>query len=268
MQEIYRNFLTPDVIKVDSISPTCSKITLEPFERGFGHTLGNSLRRILLSSMWGAAIVEVNIEGVDHEYSSMEGVREDVVDILLNLKGIAIKLHGKTEAVLTLHKKGMGPVTARDIQPESDVDIINPDHVIAHLTQDGDIKMTIKVAIGRGYEPASSREVASKEVGSLQLDASYSPVVRVSYVVDNARVENRTDLDKLTIDLETNGTLDPEEAIRRCSTILQHQLAAFVELQHEDLVKKEELSNQINPLLLRPVDDLELTVRAANCLKA
>ncbi len=268
MQEIYRNFLTPDVIKVDSISPTYSKITLEPFERGFGHTLGNSLRRILLSSMWGAAIVEVNIEGVDHEYSSMEGVREDVVDILLNLKGIAIKMHGKTEAVLTLHKKGMGPVTARDIQPESDVDIMNPDHIIAHLTQDGDIKMTIKVAVGRGYEPASSREVVSKEVGSLQLDASYSPVARVSYVVDNARVENRTDLDKLTIDLETNGTLDPEEAIRRCSTILQHQLAAFVELQHEDLVKKEEMSNQVNPLLLRPVDDLELTVRAANCLKA
>jgi len=270
MQDIYKTFLTPKNIQVQVVTPSHFKITLEPLERGFGHTLGNALRRILLSSMPGAAIVEASIDGVLHEYSSIEGVREDVVDILLNLKGVSIKLEGRHEATLTLHKRGAGPVTAGDIQTDFGIEIVNPEHILAHLTKDGEVSMSLKVAFGRGYEPASARISAeeSRSVGSLLLDASFSPVKRVTYQVENARVEKRTDLDKLIIDLETNGTLDPEEAIRRSATILQHQLAAFVELQHEEhkeLLSKEE---RIDPLLLRPVDDLELTVRAANCLKA
>lgn len=271
MQDIYKTFLTPQNIQVQFLSPRHSRILLEPLERGFGHTLGNALRRILLSSMSGAAIVEAQVDGVVHEYSSKEGVREDMVDILLNLKEVAIRLQGREEVMLTLHKKGEGPVLAGDIQPEHDVEIVNPQHVIAHLTGNGEISMRLKVRMGRGYEPASAREQereSGKPVGVLLLDASYSPVKRVTYAVENARVEKRTDLDKLIIELETNGTLDPEEAIRRSATILQHQLAAFVELQHEEERKSEEKRDQVDPLLMRPVDDLELTVRAANCLKA
>jgi DNA-directed RNA polymerase subunit alpha len=270
MQDIYKTFLTPKNIQVSVVNPRTSKIVLEPLERGFGHTLGNALRRILLSSMQGAAITEAGIDGVLHEYSSIDGVREDVVDILLNLKGVAIRLDGREEANLTLQKKGAGVVVAGDIKTDHGVEIINPQHVIAHLTEDGEINMTLKVAIGRGYVPAAQRVALdeSRSVGSLLLDASYSPVKRVTYAVENARVENRTDLDKLIIELETNGTIDPEEAIRRSATILQHQLAAFVELPHEDHVEIKSTEEHVDPLLLRPVDDLELTVRAANCLKA
>lgn len=268
MQAIYTSFLTPNMVKVESLSPTRSKITLEPFERGFGNTLGYLLRRVLLSSMPGAAVVEVQIEGVLHEYSTLKDVREDVVDILLNLKGIAFKLLGRNEVNLVLHKKGSGPVTAADIKLEHDVEIVNPEHEIAHLTKDGEIKMTLKVITGRGYVPSNQSRQEGKPVGRLQLDASFSPVKRVSYQVENARVEKRTDLDRLILDLETNGTLDPEEAIRRCATILQHQLATFVELKHEEQRLMHSVEEEVNPILLRPVDDLELTVRAANCLKA
>lgn len=271
MQDIYKTFLTPKNIQVQTISPTHYRIALEPFERGFGHTLGNALRRILLSSMLGAAVIEVQIENVLHEYSTVEGVREDVVDMLLNLKGISIKLMGRQEAVLTLSKKGPGPVTAGDITPEHDIEIANPDHVIAHLTKDATLGMKIKVAVGRGYQPAALREIeleGKRAVGTLYLDASFSPVKRVSYQVENARVEKRTDLDRLIVDIETNGTLDPEDAIRRAATILQHQLAAFVELRHEEEGEAERKRETLDPMLLRSVDDLELTVRAANCLKA
>lgn len=271
MQDIYKTFLTPKNVNVQSVTPMHFKIVLEPFERGFGHTLGNALRRIMLSSMPGAAIVEAQIDGVQHEYSSLLGVREDVVDILLNLKGVALKLTDRDEVNLTLKKEGEGVVTAGDISQEGNVEIINPDHVIAHLTKGGSINMTLKVKMGRGYQPASLREVPSEEgrkIGVLLLDASFSPVKRITYAVDNARVENRTDLDKLTIDLETDGTLNPEEAIRYSATILQQQLFAFVDLQH-DISRKEDFgSSKLDPLLMRPVDDLELTVRAANCLKA
>lgn len=270
-QDIYKTFLTPNAIQVQHISPTHHKIVLEPFERGFGHTLGNALRRIMLSSMPGAAIVEVQIDKVLHEYGTIEGVREDVVDILLNLKGLSIRLYNIAEANLTLRKKGHGPVTAADITPENGVEIVNPEHLIAHLTQEGEINMTLKVMIGRGYQPASVRELsyqASRPIGVLMMDASFSPVKRVAYQVENARVENRTDLDKLIIDLETNGTLDPEEAIRYAAAILQQQLSTFVDLQHEIALRPRQHKNQVDPLLLRPVDDLELTVRAANCLKA
>lgn len=271
MQNIIKSFLTPKNIQVQSISSSHFCIQLEPLERGFGHTLGNALRRILLSSIHGAAIVQAKIDGVLHEYSSIEGVREDVVDILLNLKGIAIKLEGREEVELILHKKGAGIVTAGDIQTETGVKIINPNHIIAHITKDGEINMTLKAAIGRGYEPASTRlgsEKSSRSVGLLLLDASYSPIRRVTYLVENARVEKRTDLDKLVIDLETNGALDPEEAIRFAAAVLQHQLAAFVDLKQEIDRERNRTEGIINHLFLRPVEDLELTVRAANCLKA
>lgn len=270
MQDIYQNFLTPKNIQVQSISENCYKIVLEPLERGFGHTLGNALRRILLSSMPGAAITEAEIEGVQHEYSSIEGVREDVVDVLMNLKGVALKLEGRQEATLQLSKQGPGVITAGDIQEDHGVTIINRDHVLAHLTKEGQVNMRLKINVGRGYEPASIRAsmLESRPAGVLLLDASYSPVIRVTYYVENTRVEKRTDLDKLIIEIETNGTLDPEAAIRVASTILQQQLQAFVDLQHLQKVDTKHKEKTIDPLLLRPVDDLELTVRAANCLKA
>ncbi|MDH5433035.1 MAG: DNA-directed RNA polymerase subunit alpha [Gammaproteobacteria bacterium] len=262
--------LTPRQIKVESQSETKAKIVLEPFERGFGHTLGNSLRRILLSSMPGCAVVEVEIDGVLHEYTTIENVQEDVIDILLNLKGLAVQLEDKDEAVLTLEKKGEGAVTAADIEEQAGVKIVNPDHHIATLTKKGVLSMKLHVKNGRGYEPAAARRKDDEDdnsIGRLQLDASFSPVRRVSYVVDSARVEQRTNLDKLVIDLETNGTIEPEEAIRRCATILQQQLAAFVDLQDEKQVVPEKEEPEVDPILLRPVDDLELTVRSANCLK-
>lgn len=271
MQGSVTEFLRPRLVDIETISPTRAKVTLEPLERGFGHTLGNALRRILLSSMPGCAVTEVEIDGVLHEYSSKEGVQEDIIEILLNLKGLAVSLEGKNEAVLTLTKSGEGPVTAADIQHDGDVEIANPDHVICNLTGEGNISMRIKIEMGRGYVPASVRRNAEEEdraIGRLLVDASFSPVVRIAYDVDSARVEQRTDLDKLVLDMETNGTLDPEEAIRRASTILAEQLDAFVELRDIKEVEQVEEKPLFDPILLRPVDDLELTVRSANCLKA
>ncbi|MCH2346532.1 MAG: DNA-directed RNA polymerase subunit alpha [Pseudomonadales bacterium] len=271
MQISLSDFLTPQVIHVDELDECHSRVVLEPLERGFGHTLGNALRRILLSSMPGCAVEEVQINGVVHEYSTIEGVREDVIEILLNLKMIAVVLNGKDEVVLSLSKKGSGIVTAGDITEDHDVEIINSDHVIANLNDNGELNMHLTVRKGRGYSAADNRVAEDDEtrtVGKLLLDASYSPVVRMSYSVENARVEQRTDLDKLIIDLETNGTIDPEEAIRCAATILQHQLNVFVDLQSEIIAEPEEREDEIDPILLRPVDDLELTVRSANCLKA
>ena len=271
MQGSVTEFLRPRMVGIENVNPRRAKVTLEPLERGFGHTLGNALRRILLSSMPGCAVTEVEIDGVLHEYSSKEGVQEDIIEILLNLKGLAVLLEGKDEAVLTLTKSGEGPVTAADIQHDGDVTIANPDHVICTLTGEGSISMRIKIEMGRGYVPASARRDAEEEdraIGRLLVDASFSPVVRIAYDVDSARVEQRTDLDKLVLDMETNGTLDPEEAIRRASTILAEQLDAFVELRDIKEVEQVEEKPLFDPILLRPVDDLELTVRSANCLKA
>lgn len=271
MQGSVTEFLKPRLVDIEQVSPIRSKVILEPLERGFGHTLGNALRRILLSSMPGCAVTEVEIDGVLHEYSSKEGVQEDILEILLNLKGLSIKLEGKTETVLTLSKSGAGPVTAGDIVHDGDVEIFNPEHVICNLTADGEISMRIKVEMGRGYEPATARQMDEDEerpIGRLLVDASYSPVVRIAYNVESARVEQRTDLDKLVIDMTTNGTLDPEEAIRRASTILAEQLEAFVDLRDVTEPEQKEEKPEFDPILLRPVDDLELTVRSANCLKA
>jgi len=262
--------LTPNQIQVKSLSATKAKITLEPLERGFGHTLGNALRRILLSSMPGCAVTEVRIKGVEHEYSAVDGIQEDVIEILLNLKSLAVDLVGREDtALLTLRKTG-GVVTAADITTGGKVEIANGDLVICHLGDGVELDMEIKVARGRGYESAVDREddEEGRVIGSLKLDATYSPVNKVSYVVEAARVEQRTDLDKLVIDLESNGTLDPEEAVTLAATILQKQLSVFVNFENEVAPQAEEKGEEIDPILLRPVDDLELTVRSANCLKA
>ena len=271
MQESATEFLRPRAVKVQPLKVNQAKITVEPFERGFGHTLGNALRRVLLSSMPGAAVVEAEIDGVLHEYTSIEGVQEDVVDILLNLKAVAIRMHSREEAELSLAKKGPGPVTAGDIVCDHDIEIVNPDLVIANLTKAGEIRAFLKVVRGRGYQPAVKQDEFDEEtrpIGRLQLDASFSPVRRVTYNVESARVEQRTDLDKLILDIETNGTIDPEEAIRRAGGILKNQLDVFVELQGEDDLGFGGPDTLIDPILLKPVDDLELTVRSANCLKA
>lgn len=271
MQRSVTEFLRPRDIKVETLSPTRAKIILEPFERGFGHTLGNALRRILLSSMPGCAIVEAEIEGVEHEYSAIEGVQEDVIEILLNLKQVAVKMFSRDDAVLSLTKKGPGVVTAGDIKGDHDIEIINPDLVIANLNEGAVLNMKLRVQTGRGYVPADARlsdEDETRPIGRLALDATFSPVIRVAYAVEAARVEQRTDLDKLVLELETDGTLDPEESIRRAATILQEQLAAFVDLETDKQQEPVEEEDQIDPVLLRPVDDLELTVRSANCLKA
>ena len=271
MQNSVNEFLTPRVIKVDEKSTTRALVTLEPLERGFGHTLGNALRRILLSSMPGCAVTEVEMDGVLHEYSAIEGGQEDVIEILLNLKGVALVMNGKDEAELTLSASGAGVVTAGDIQVDHDIEIRNPEHVICTVTGDQPLMIRVVAQRGRGYSPADSRvdtDDETRSIGRLQLDASFSPIRRVSYVVDSARVEQRTDLDKLVIDLETNGTIDPEEAIRRAATILQQQLAVFVDLEGQTQAAAAEAADEVDPILLRPVDDLELTVRSANCLKA
>jgi DNA-directed RNA polymerase subunit alpha len=265
--------LKPRIIDVENYSPTHAKVVMEPFERGYGHTLGNALRRVLLSSMPGTAPTEVKITGVLHEYSAIDGVQEDVVDILLNLKGIVLKLHSHKEVWLGIKKQGEGVVTAGDIEVSHDVDVVNPEHVIAHLTPGGTLDMQIKVEQGRGYQPAVVRsshaeENESRAIGSIMLDASFSPVRRVSYAVDSARVEQRTDLDKLIMDIETNGVVEPEEAVRYAARILVEQLSVFADLKGTQLSEEPQKPQQIDPILLRPVDDLELTVRSANCLKA
>lgn len=262
--------LKPRIIDVQSTSPFHAKVVMEPFERGFGHTLGNALRRVLLSSMPGYAPTEVRITGVLHEYSALDGVQEDVVDILLNLKGVVLKLHNRDHVLLKLAKSGEGPVTAADIEPNHDVEIINPEHTIAHLTGGGKLEMEIKVEKGRGYQPATARTKpeGGRTIGSILLDASFSPVRRVSYAVESARVEQRTDLDKLVLDIETNGVVEPEQAVRYAASVLVEQLSVFADLQGTGMPAAERMSPQVDPILLRPVDDLELTVRSANCLKA
>ncbi len=269
------NLLKPKAINVEPLGLNRAKVTLEPFERGYGHTLGNALRRVLLSSMVGYAPTEVTIAGVLHEYSTVDGVAEDVVHIMLNLKGVVFRLHNRDEVTLVLRKEGEGPVTAGDIQTPHDVEIINPDHVIAHLSHGGKLDMQIKVEKGRGYVPGTMRRFGdepTKSIGRIVLDASFSPVARVSYTVESARVEQRTDLDKLVMEINTNGAISPEEAIRASAKILVEQLAVFAQLEGSDIAgiieRESPRSTQFDPILLRPVDELELTVRSANCLKA
>jgi DNA-directed RNA polymerase subunit alpha len=264
------NLLKPKSVGHEAVSQHRAKVVLEPLERGFGHTLGNALRRVLLSSIPGAAIIEAEIDGVLHEYTTVEGLHEDVIEILLNLKDVALRMHSGTETVLTLSKKGAGAVRAGDIKTDHNIEVLNPDHLICTLTRDGSISMRLRVARGVGYQPATARfnPEESKPIGRLTLDASFCPVKRVAYSVESARVEQRTDLDKLILDVETNGAVDPEEAVREAARILQDQLSVFGKLEVAQAPEQASARGGVDPFLLRPIDELELTVRSANCLKA
>jgi DNA-directed RNA polymerase subunit alpha len=274
MQKSIAGLLKPKLVDVVSHTANHSRIVIEPLERGFGHSLGNALRRVMLSSIPGCAVTEVEIDGVLHEYTAIDGVQEDVIDILLNLKQLAIILHSRDEATLSLNKSGAGVVTAADITLPHNVEIINPDLVIAHSTHAGDLNIKLKVERGRGYVSASAKKEltdSSPAVGVLMIDAAFSPVVKVAYHVESTRVEQRTNLDRLVIELETNGTIDPEETIKLAATILHEQLSVFVDFEKvNEQVAEETITEEdaFDPVLLRPVDDLELTVRSANCLKA
>jgi DNA-directed RNA polymerase subunit alpha len=270
MSVAFNELLKPRRVDVNPVDGFTAKIVIEPLDRGFGHTLGNALRRVLLSSMPGCAVVEAEIENVLHEYTTIEGVQEDVTDILLNLKGLAIRMHAKDEALLTLRKNGPGEVRASDITVDHDVEISNPDHLIANLTKSGELNMTMKVVRGRGYHAVTIGDNEEDQaIGRLKMDASFSPIRRVSYEVQSARVEQRTNLDKLILEIETNGTIDPEEAVREAARILRNQLSVFVDLEAEESqIAAVANEPEVDPILLRPVDDLELTVRSANCLKA
>lgn len=273
MSADFGQLLKPHNLQVDPISNRRAHISIEPLERGFGHTLGNALRRILLSTIPGAAITEAQIDGVVHEYSAIEGVQEDVLDILLNLKGVALRMNSRETATLTLEKSGTGVVTAADIVLDHDVEMVDPGFVIAHLTG-GKLSMTLKVTRGRGYQPVSLREKLDEDeehaIGALRMDASYSPVRRVSYTVERARVEQRTDLDKLVLDIETNGGIEAGDAVRMAAGILRDQLAVFADMNGEDETSTATVptAQKLNAMLMRPVDDLELGVRSTNCLKA
>ncbi|MCP5199237.1 MAG: DNA-directed RNA polymerase subunit alpha [Gammaproteobacteria bacterium] len=272
MASALNELLKPKIVDVQAVNPRTAKITIEPLNRGFGHTLGNALRRVLLSSMTGSAITEVEIENVLHEYTTIEGVQEDVTDILLNLKGLAINMHARDEATLTLNRRGPCTVTARDIVLDHDVEIVDPDYHIATLSDVGELNMTLRVERGRGYQPSTARELpeeADTTIGRLKLDASFSPVRRCAYEVQSARVEQQTNLDKLILTIETNGTIDPEHAVKEAAGILRSQLAVFVDITAEDTHESASSDAiEIDPILLRSIDDLELTVRSANCLKA
>jgi len=265
------DFLKPQIAEVvpDPNNDRTAKITIEPLDRGFGHTLGNALRRVLLSSMSGSAVTEVEIDGIVHEYSTIEGVHEDVTNVLLNFKSLAICVHSKKEATLTLNKSGPGEVTAKDIVCDHDVEIVDPDHHIAFLGENGELNVRLYVARGRGYRAASTKEQDDQTIGRLKLDASFSPVWRCTYEVQAARVEQQTDFDKLIIELETDGTIDPEQAVKEAASILRNQLEVFADISVEDEAEESEVEEiVIDPTLLRSIDDLELTVRSANCLKA
>ncbi|CAL4323454.1 DNA-directed RNA polymerase subunit alpha [Buchnera aphidicola] len=273
MHNFITGFLKPSIVNIEKISNTHMKVTMEPLERGFGHTIGNALRRVLLSSIPGCAITEVKIKGILHEYCAKEGVQEDILTILLNLKELAIKLQDKNQVFLHIKKTGIGIVRGLDIVHDNSVEILNKNKIICHLTDvSSSLEMTMKVEKGVGYVSASSRialDNVDKEVGCISLDACYSPIERIAYVVESARVKQKTNLDKLIIEMETNGTIDPENAIRTAATILSEQLSPFVDFNNiVEPVKEEEKKPEIDPILLRSVDDLELTVRSANCLKA
>ncbi|MEY4211705.1 MAG: hypothetical protein RLZ92_2086 [Pseudomonadota bacterium] len=265
--------LKPKLVEVICDTPNHSRIVIEPLERGFGHSLGNALRRVMLSSIPGCAVTEINVAGILHEFTAIEGVQEDVIDIILNLKKLAVLIHGKEEASLHLLKKGIGPVVAADISLPAHVDVLNPDLIIANINQDIALDIKIKVEKGRGYVPASLRKEQADDipVGVLMVDAAFSPIVKVAYHVESTRVEQRTNLDRLVIELETNGTVDPEEVVKNAASILHDQLSVFVDFEKVAEIRDEESIDEedsFDPILLRPVDDLELTVRSANCLKA
>ena len=266
----YINLLRPNSVKIERLSDNHICVFIQPLERGFGHTLGNAMRRVLLSAMTGAAVVEAKISNVLHEYSTLEGVQEDVVDILLNLKGLAIRLYEKDATMVHVHKKGKGVITGADVQTEGVVEVANEDHIIAHLSTKGELEMDLWIEKGRGYQPAVMRKEKKENqvVGGLLLDASFSPIKRVSYNVENTRVGKRADLDKLILKLETNGTVTADEIISEAASTLYSQLDVFINLQEIEAIKQESAAVEVEEVLMKPVDELDLTVRSANCLKS
>ena len=272
MSDILAKLLRPKVVAVKEESENKATVVIEPLERGFGHTLGNTFRRILLSSIPGYAITDVQIDGVSHEFSTIENVKEDVVEILLNLKGVSFKVegHSEEEYEISLNKTGVGKVTASDLQLTDGMSVADPDHLICNLSGKASINMTMTVKEGIGYEPANKNisDEESRSIGSLVLDASYCPVKRVSYEVENARVEQRTNLDKLILSIDTDGSINVERAVQLAARILIEQMAVFVDFEMSAPVEEESEEEKLNPILLKPIDELELTVRSANCLKA
>jgi len=242
--------------------------TVEPLERGFGHTLGNALRRVLLSSLQGAAITAIKIDGAVHEFTTLPGVMEDVTEIILNLKALAIRSHAGEAKTVVLHKKGAGPVTAADIESTHDIEVIDPNHLIATLAEKGELRIELTVGSGKGYSPAAERKSEERQPGSILIDAIYSPIRRVSFKVSDARVGQITDYDKLVMEIESNGVVAPEDALAFAARILQDQLGVFINFEDiaDETARRDEVID-INPHLLMKVDELELSVRSANCLK-
>jgi len=274
MQKSWKDLIRPKRLEVEkeTLTPFYGKFTAEPFERGFGITIGNSLRRILLSSLQGAAITSVKIDGVLHEFSAIPGTKEDVTEIILNLKEVRLKLH--TEGSKTIRVKAEGPkvLKAGDILTGDAVEILNPDHYIATLSRDGKLSMEITVKVGRGYVPAERNKEESQPIGTVPMDAIFSPIKKVNYTVTNARVGQITDYDKLTMEVWTDGSLNPEEAVAHAAKILKDQLSIFITFEEEEEAEMsypedEEEKEALNENLLRSVDELELSVRSANCLK-
>jgi DNA-directed RNA polymerase subunit alpha len=269
IQKNWQELIKPNKIEFSSKGKTLTTLVAEPLERGFGLTLGNALRRVLLSSLRGAAVTSVQIDGVLHEFSSIPGVREDVTDIVLNIKEIAIKMEGEGPKRMVVRKQGPGAVTAGDIQTVGDVEILNPDHVICTLDEGAEIRMEFTVDNGKGYVAADRNRAEDAPIGLIPVDSLYSPVKKVSYRVENTRHGEELDKDKLTMTIETNGSISGEDAVAYAARILQDQLGLFVNFEEP---QKEVAAEQVtelafNPALLKKVDELELSVRSANCLK-
>lgn len=272
MHRNWQDLIKPKGLEADALSETYGKFVAKPLERGYGLTLGNSLRRVLLSSINGAAIVAVRIEGVDHEFSTVPGVKEDVTDIILNLKQVNLRYLGEQDATLRLEAKGPRVVKAGDIQTDGDVEILNPEQVIATLDSDSKMSMEMVVRHGRGYISADQNRSEDLAVGMIAIDSIFAPVRRVSYNVSNARVGQMTDYDKLTLEVWTNGAVRPDDAVAYAAKILKEQLTIFVnfdETEEEDTRSSEaaEMKPSLNENLFKTVDSLELSVRAANCLE-
>ena len=272
MQRNWKALIKPKRLEVEkeTLSPSYAKIVAEPFERGFGTTIGNSLRRILLSSLQGAAVVSVKIDGVLHEFSTVPGIKEDVTEIILNLKGVMIKLHGAGPKTVHIKAKGEGEVTAKDIVADSDVEILNPEHHIATMAADSTLDMEMTIKAGKGYVPAERNKEEDQPIGTIPMDAVFSPVRKINYTVTNARVGQITDYDKLTMEVWTNGSVSPEDAVSVAAKILQDQLSVFVGFDEDEDDKQSEdetQSEKLNENLFKTVDELELSVRSANCLK-
>ena len=270
MSDFLDGFLKPKLVDVIELNDNKIKVIIEPLERGFGHTLGNALRRIMLSSMPGAAVTEVKISGVLHEFTAKNGVYDDMMDILLNISNIFFKIEDKDYVELSLSKKGPCTVFASDFILPHGVKIINPEHIIANIDESGDLGIDIRVIKSRGYKTMLNDNNYEKKdfIGWIPLNAFFSPINKVSYKVENTRVKNRTDLDKLIISIETNGTISASEALHWSSRILSDQLTIFINFDKESVKDEKLIKESINPEFLKTVDSLELTVRSANCLKA